>query len=176
MSISRDRRRARKLIRRRLTLPQGRPLTLHDLIEAVSAARAGKPIEIVRRELAPRVTGFCAVRPDRDVIVVDATAPRFLQVVIVCHELFHLLHDDAAPGESAPIDRETAEALMPGLGQDMVDMVLLGRCLDGHEAPEGIEQLAEVGGTELMQMIDLTPGAAATGSYTSALENRRPGV
>lgn len=175
MGITSDRRRARKLIRRRLTLPQGRPLCLQDLIEAVAAARGGKPIDVVRRRLAPRVTGFCAVRPDRDVIVVDAAAPRFLQIVITCHELFHLLHDDTSP-DGAPIGRETAEALMPGLDQGLVDMVLLGRCLDGRETPDAIEQLAEVGGTELMRMIDLTPGTAATGSYTFALENRRPGV
>lgn len=175
MGISSDRRRARKLIRRRLSLPQGRPLTLQDLIDAVAAARGGKPIEVVRRRLAPRVTGFCAVRPDRDVIVVDVTAPRFLQIVITCHELFHLLHDDASPHDG-PIDRATARALMPGIGQDMVDMVLLGRCLEGDDVPDSVEQLAEVGGTELMQMLDLTPGAAATGSYTFALENRRPGV
>ena len=176
MSITSDRRRARKLIRRRLALPQGRPLALRDLIDAVAAARGGKPIDVVRRELAPRVTGFCAVRPDRDVIVVDRGAPPFLQVVIVCHELFHLLHGDAVPGEAAPIDARTAAALMPGLGQDMVDMVLLGRCLAEGETPDDVEQLAEVGGTELMQLLDLTPGEAATGSYTSALENRRPGV
>jgi hypothetical protein len=175
MGISSDRRRARRLIRRELRLPQGRPLTLQDLIDAVAASRGGKPIDVVRRRLAPRVTGFCAVRPERDLIVVDADAPRFLQIVITCHELFHLLHDDVARGES-PIDRHTARALMPGIGQDMVDMVLLGRCLEGAEPPDGAEHLAEVGGTELMRLLDLTPGDAATGSYTSALENRRPGV
>ncbi|MDI5966248.1 hypothetical protein POF50_020015 [Streptomyces sp. SL13] len=175
MGISSDRRRARRLIRRRLSLPQGRPLTLHDLIAAVSAARGGKPIEVARQRLAPRVSGFCAVRPDRDVIVVDASAPRFLQLVITCHELFHLLHDDA-PQHGAPIDQRTARALMPGIGQDMVDMVLFGRCLEAGASPDDVERLAEVGGTELMQMLDLTPGAAATGSYTSALESRRPGV
>ncbi len=176
MGISSERRRARRLIRRRLSLPQGRPLTLQDLIDAVAAARGGKPIEVVRRRLAPRVTGFCAVRPERDLIVVDAAAPRFLQIVITCHELFHLLHDDAPSGDHSPIDRQTARALMPGLGQDMVDMVLFGRCLEGDDAPDDIEHLAEVGGTELMQMLDLTPGTAATGSYTFALEHRRPGV
>ncbi|MEU6174761.1 hypothetical protein ABZ832_22965 [Streptantibioticus parmotrematis] len=174
MGISSDRRRARRLIRRRLALPQGRPLTLQHLVDAVAVAR-GKPVEVVHRVLAPRVTGFCAVRPDRDVVVVDATAPQFLQMVITCHELFHLLHDDA-PAQDGPIDPETARALMPGLGQDMVEMVLLGRCLDGAHDRDEVEHLAEVGGTELMQMLDLTPGAAATGSYTSALENRRPGV
>ncbi|GGO90618.1 hypothetical protein [Wenjunlia tyrosinilytica] len=174
MGISSDRRRARKFIRDRLSLPQG-PLALEDLIDAVAASRGGKPIEVVHRKLAPRVTGFCAVQPDRDVIVVDATAPKFLQIVITCHELFHLLHDDA-PAEDSPIDEETARALMPGIGQDMVELVLLGRCLDGEEAADPVEHLAEIGGTELMQMLDLTPGEAATGAYTSALENRRPGV
>ncbi|AEW97422.1 MULTISPECIES: hypothetical protein [Streptomycetaceae] len=175
MGISSDRRRARKYIREKLALPQGRPLTLADLVDAVGAARSGKPIEIVRRRLAPRVTGFCAVQPDRDVIVVDETAPPFLQIVIVCHELFHLLHDDAPP-DDGPIDQETARALMPGLGADMVEMVLLGRCLAGAEDHDAVERLAEIGGTELMQMLDLTPGRAATGAYTWALENRRPGV
>ena len=176
MGISRDRRRARRLIRRRLSLPQDRPLVLDDLIAAVGAARGGKPIEVVNRRLAPNVTGFCAVGPLRDVIVVDEDAPRFLQIVITCHELFHLLHDDAPAGEG-PIDRRTARALMPGLGQDMVDMVLFGRRVEGgDEPPEGTEQLAEVGGTELMRMIDLTAGTGAAGPYTSALENRRPGV
>lgn len=174
MSISADRRRARRFIRGRLSLPQG-PLSLQDLVDAVAAARGGKPIEVVRRRLAPRVTGFCAVRPERDVIVVDATAPRFLQIVITCHELFHLLHDDAPP-DDCPIDPATARALMPGIGPEMVEMVLLGRCLDGEETADPVEHLAEVGGTVLMQMIDLTPGAAATGAYSSALENRRPGV
>jgi hypothetical protein len=173
MGISADRRRARRLVRRALRLPRG-PLSLEDLVDAVAAAR-GKPIEVVHRRLAPRVTGFCAVREDRDVIVVDATAPRFLQIVITCHELFHLLHDDAPPDDS-PIDPETARALMPGIGPDMVEMVLLGRCLDGEEEPDPVEHLAEVGGTVLMQLLDLTPGAAATGAYTSALEHRRPGV
>lgn len=175
MGISSERRRARRLIRRRLSLPQGRPLGLDDLVAAVSAARGGKPIQIVRQRLAPRVSGFCAVRPDRDVIVVDASAPTFLQIVITCHELFHLLHDDT-PEHGPSIDRRTARALMPGLGQDMVDMVLFGRCLEAGERPDDVERLAEVGGTELMQMLDLTPGAAATGAFTSALESRRPGV
>ncbi len=174
MGIAGDRRRARKYIHDRLSLPQGRPLALEDLVDAVGAAR-GKPIEVVHRRLAPRVTGFCAVRPDRDVVVVDATAPRFLQIVIACHELFHLLHDDEPP-DDCPIDEETARALMPGLAPDMVKMVLLGRCLEGEESPDAVERLAEIGGTELMQMLDLTPGAAATGAYTSALEMRRPGV
>jgi hypothetical protein len=174
MSISGDRRRARKYIRGRLALPTG-PLTLQHLIDAVARSRGGKPIEVVRRRLAPRVTGFCAVLEDRDVIVVDATAPRFLQLVITCHELFHLLHDDE-PADDCPIDMETARALMPGIGQDMVRLVLLGRCLDGAEVLDQVEHFAEVGGTVLMQMIDLSPDDAATGAYTSALENRRPGV
>ncbi len=174
MGISSDRRRARRLIRQRLSLPQDRPLTVQDLIDAVTAARGGKPIEVVRRRLAPHVTGFCAVRPDRDLVVVDAGAPRFLQIVITCHELFHLLHDDAAPDEPR-IDRQTARALMPGIGQDMVDMVLLGRCLEDEDAPDEVEHFAEVGGTELMRLLDLTPGEAGTGSYTFTREiSRRP--
>lgn len=65
-------------------------------LQAVIDYRHPRPLTIQYVPMPdPRFTGWCLVRPDRDVIQVDQDASPAAHTVIVCHEVVHLFvgHD-----------------------------------------------------------------------------------
>ncbi|WP_432835283.1 hypothetical protein [Dactylosporangium sp. CA-092794] len=135
-----------------LSLPKH--VTADTLCDAVSA-RVGKPIRRLYVAMPPELpSGWVAVRATSLSIIIDATAPRWLRDMVLCHELAHLVHGHHLLEFDDP---EAIRRLLPSLDPAAV-RTTLGEPVEGALARtcfEGAaERAAEELGTELFELLN----------------------
>ena len=201
LALRRARRGARRLVRRLGLRPHD---GLQQLVDAV-ARRRGRRIIIREAPLRPDVTGLCMETKVADIIVIDtsATTP-LLRLVILLHELRHLLNDTGGRGQRAvsaaagkltrwglwsprpAIARDpdhtlvapgTLADLTPSLPADLVQELFERRHPVHMRSPRHSRlDIAEVWAKEVITMLALDDDPAGTGAITSSLDHRRTGI
>jgi hypothetical protein len=75
------------------------------LVESVSRWR-GREIHVVKAHFPPHTaTGLWLARETRDDVIIEERAAVWHQMVIFCHEVWHMNQEDAPPGDRLPDDR-----------------------------------------------------------------------
>ncbi|MFD8371140.1 toxin [Streptomyces sp. NPDC059688] len=74
------------------------PEALFDaLVESAQEWRQ-RPLRVVLREFPPHTaSGLWIEQEDRDIVIVDRRAPKWMQIVILCHELWHVHKGQSSP-------------------------------------------------------------------------------
>lgn len=195
------RRGAQKLVRRLGLRPQD---GLQQLVEAIERER-GRRIIISEKPLTAELSGLCIETRHADIIFVDSSATTpLLRLVIVLHELRHLLHDTGgrrqrlmqaaggllerwhlrAPRAAAPRDPDHSvfstvalAALAPGLPQDLVrEIVERGHPVHGRAPHHDPLDIGEVFAREVLTMLAIHDDPTGLGAIASSLDHRRTGI
>ncbi|WP_189958920.1 hypothetical protein [Streptomyces alanosinicus] len=112
------------------------PFTITRLVEHLSDRR-NRLIHLIPTELgADRPSGIWLALPALDVVIYESRTSRTHQEHIIAHELAHMLCEHT---QEAPLDRDTAGRLFPGLDPRLVQQ-MMGRT----KYPDGDELEAEV--------------------------------
>ncbi|MFE0138044.1 hypothetical protein ACFWY6_41810 [Streptomyces sp. NPDC059037] len=200
VSVLLARRNARRLIRQMGLRPRD---GLPQLLAAVEQRRR-KRIIVLERPLPPDVSGLHIETAEADIILIDTGATRLLRLVILLHELRHLLQDTggrtrrlrlwaarwlARVRVRIPQPRRASDPdhslLPPGLLSAVLPTLpphvarsVQGRTLAVNMRAPQHERLdqAEVFAREALNMLALQGDPAGTGAITSSLEHRGTGI
>ncbi|MEU3508425.1 toxin [Streptomyces longwoodensis] len=120
------------------------PGALFDALVASVSRWRGRPV-VVRREVFPPHTasGLWLEGDDHDVVVVDRRAAAWHQVVIFCHEVWHMHRRESAaapapePGRLVPAAARTDFDLAEEQEADRFGMLMGQRLRDWLDAPPG---------------------------------------
>ncbi|WP_331732158.1 hypothetical protein OG613_47545 (plasmid) [Streptomyces sp. NBC_00015] len=111
------------------------------------------PITVIYLSLPSRVSAFCAVTPERGVIIVDAQASQVTQMTAIARELGYLLFDDLKGHEESTEARhaglppmDLAPLLAPALNPDAVAAFFERSHYDSR-----IERMAEAFATVMLE-------------------------